>query len=343
MYFMNQMADFQNRMSLFLARMIKDGSYDAHFLKDGKLVYDWKMDKRFNVYSKGKGMQNHPDYKKQEGLYISMIREFNEQKLTDIPLKVGDALPKAYTSEEIEGIKRFANLIHGYYDQDSKILFQQTWLGISFMQFKSWLKAKVDQYTLDRKPYNTGKRVQAIDEFTKELQWFDRDENGNLFVTSENTGIPVYQVEETLMEGMLVSIITAAKTLHACKYDVKEFGKILKEDSLMKGNLTALSADLAVYSIIAALVASIDWPEFQEDQPLLAKFSRTVSKAADDLYVINNLKMIVDPQSFIPSVSYAFDTIDNLSMLLTNPVGGSKKIMNQTGFARPFSFVLDEE
>ena len=66
-------------MSLFLAKMIEDGSYAAHSLKDNKLIYDWKMDDRFNVYSKGPSMKSHPDYKKQEGLYISMIRDLNEQ------------------------------------------------------------------------------------------------------------------------------------------------------------------------------------------------------------------------------------------------------------------------
>ena len=175
------------------------------------------------------------------------------------------------------------------------------------------------------------------------MQWFDRDSDGNLFVTDKNTGIPVYKISESLMEGMLTSLVTAVKTLHGCKYNVKEFGTILKGDDLMKGNLIALSADLSVYAIVTALIGSVDWPEFQEDQPALAKFSRTVARAADDLYVVNNLKMVIDPQSLIPSVSYAFDTMDTLSNMWLNPVGSSKKLMNQVGFARPFSYILDEE
>ena len=343
MYMANQIADFQNRMSLFLAKMIEDGSYAAHSLKDNKLVYDWKMDDRFNVYSKGPSMKNHPDYKKQEGLYISMIRDLNEQQVTDVPLKIGDDLPQAYTSQEIEGIKRLANLLHGYYDQDSKMLWQSTWLGISVIQFRSWLKAKVDQYVLDRRTYNTGKRVQMVHPVTKEPQFYDRDENGNLFVTSKDTGTPVYIVEETLMEGMLTSFLNAAKTLHECKYNVKEFGKILKEDDLMKGNLKALSYDLSVYAIVTALVASIDWPEFKKDAPLLANLAKTTSRAVDDLYFVNNVKMVMDPESFIPSVSYAFDTMDTLSGVLIDPVRTVQKLMNQTGMLRPISYVLDEE
>jgi hypothetical protein len=48
------------------------------------------------------------------------------------------------------------------------MLWQSTWLGISVIQFRSWLKAKVDQYVLDRRTYNTGKRVQMVHPVTKE-------------------------------------------------------------------------------------------------------------------------------------------------------------------------------
>ena len=37
MYMANQLADFQNRMSLFLAKMIEDGAYEAHYLKEKDL------------------------------------------------------------------------------------------------------------------------------------------------------------------------------------------------------------------------------------------------------------------------------------------------------------------
>ena len=343
MYMANQLADFQNRMSLFLAKMIEDGAYEAHYLKDNKLIYNWKLDDRFNIYSKGPSMKSHPDYKKQEGLYISMIRDLNEQGITDVPLKIGDDLPVAYTSSEIEGVKRFANLLHGYYDQDSKMLWQSTWIGLSVIQFRSWLKAKVDQYVLDRRTYNTGKRAQMIHSITKEPQFYDRDESGNLFITSKDTGIPVYIVEETLMEGMFTSFLTAAKTLHECKYNVKEFGKILNEDNLMKGNLKALAYDLGIFAIVTALVASIDWPELKESSPLLANVLKTTTRATDDLFFVNNIKMIVDPDSFIPSVSYVFDTMNTLSGVLIDPVRTTQKLMNQTGMLRPVSYILDEE
>lgn len=45
--------DYYNRMTIFYAQMYKDGSLDAHKMVDGKLVYNWTKDKRFDVFAKG--------------------------------------------------------------------------------------------------------------------------------------------------------------------------------------------------------------------------------------------------------------------------------------------------
>ena len=45
--------DFLNRMVLFVAQCYEDGVYDAFSIKDGKLTYDWKKDKRFKIYASG--------------------------------------------------------------------------------------------------------------------------------------------------------------------------------------------------------------------------------------------------------------------------------------------------
>ena len=41
--------DYYNRMTILVAKMIADGSWDAYSVVDGKLVYDWKKDKRYNL------------------------------------------------------------------------------------------------------------------------------------------------------------------------------------------------------------------------------------------------------------------------------------------------------
>jgi hypothetical protein len=49
MYATLRKPDFLNRMVLFMGKLKHDGSYNAYSIVDGKLVYNWRMDKRFNL------------------------------------------------------------------------------------------------------------------------------------------------------------------------------------------------------------------------------------------------------------------------------------------------------
>jgi hypothetical protein len=44
-----------------------DGCFEAHYIKDGRLMYDWTKDKRFSVFAQhwnNPAMQNDPEFKK---------------------------------------------------------------------------------------------------------------------------------------------------------------------------------------------------------------------------------------------------------------------------------------
>jgi len=86
--------DYLNRMVLFSARMHHDGVTDAYKMDDGKLVYDWTLDKRFDKYIKN-DTSNMEEYSKQRSLYLSLLRIFNQENGTK--LVEGDPLPDAYT------------------------------------------------------------------------------------------------------------------------------------------------------------------------------------------------------------------------------------------------------
>jgi hypothetical protein len=68
--------DYYNRGILFAAQMIHDGTLDtnpevsAHYVKDGKLVYDIKRDKRFSALND----KNNPNYHRQMALYREMCK-----------------------------------------------------------------------------------------------------------------------------------------------------------------------------------------------------------------------------------------------------------------------------
>jgi len=49
MYSTLRRPDFVNRMVIFVARMVEDGSYNALSVNNGELVYNWRLDDRFKA------------------------------------------------------------------------------------------------------------------------------------------------------------------------------------------------------------------------------------------------------------------------------------------------------
>lgn len=347
LYWQNSVADYGNRMGLFIARLIEDGSLEAHKLVNNRIVYDWKLDNRFNIYRQFyKNPNNVPEkyrseFNKQRGLYITLMNDFNRNKTTEKPLVEGDDLPQAYTFKEIESIKSFSNLIHGYYDSDSKIRFHNTWFGVMFMQFKAWLTAKKDQLLLEHNEYaNIGKMKQGRD-IEGNLLWMKQNDNGGFDITSENTGIPYYAFEGSIMEGMFQSVYRAMKICYQSKYNFREAINIIKEDETIPGNLKNLMADLLIVMMMGLFTSSIDWKEFRKESPVTANITRTISKCVEDLNPFLNIKNITNPQSFVPSIAYMFDIGEAVNYALFNENHKVSKAMFLIGAARPFAYSVD--
>lgn len=138
-----------HRMGLLIAKMKSDGSFDAHELDDrGILVYNWKKDKRFEHFAKGE--TTHENYLKEKNLYETMIEDFNTAGFRNedgslLDAKNLDALPQAYTRTEGQSIKNYADLLYGHYDEESKSLLYDTLFGAVFMQYKTFITAKLEQ------------------------------------------------------------------------------------------------------------------------------------------------------------------------------------------------------
>lgn len=60
--------------------MIHDGCWEAYSLNsDDELVYDFKKDKRFDVFTAAGADVNSEAYKRQEGLYEAYRQQFNQE------------------------------------------------------------------------------------------------------------------------------------------------------------------------------------------------------------------------------------------------------------------------
>lgn len=153
--------DFQHRMTILVAKMMGDGVWDAYTLdENGDLKYEWKKDKRFSVYASGD--INNKDYLAQKTLYEKHIEELNNIgfKYVDAngiqrEYKVGDDLPEAYLPKEIQAIKNYSDLLYGHYDDESRSLINDMFLGSLFMQYKTYIVSRVEQWTLNPGTYNT--------------------------------------------------------------------------------------------------------------------------------------------------------------------------------------------
>lgn len=161
--------DFMHRVSILVAKMMGDGCWEAHSLVDGKLVYDYKKDKRFEQYVNNN--TEHKDYLKQKSLYEKMIEEFNKAGFKNAegkPIQIGDDLPQAYTPTESQSIKNHADLLYGHYDESSRALISDTFIGSFVLQYKTYITAKFEQWTMPQGIYNTSLLKQQFDPITGE-------------------------------------------------------------------------------------------------------------------------------------------------------------------------------
>lgn len=139
MFSFNTIPDYYNRLALMLAKMIKDGSYEAHYLtEDDKIKYDPTKDKRYSYY-----FQERDKYKK-DGIFLpsKSDKRFNEQRNkynlaidllnkeyagTKVFAENGNMIDKAYSEVERSSMKSFTDLVFGYYDKDSQSPSHNTW------------------------------------------------------------------------------------------------------------------------------------------------------------------------------------------------------------------------
>jgi len=147
MYWSNTAPDYVNRLTLFLAKMEKDGCYKAHSLdEEGNLVYDPRKDDRYSYYLNKRESYNFKEhasdikYNDQRSLYLTTLDMFNSEMLTDETtiLTEKDMLPSAYNNAERESIKTFSETAYGYYDHERSPLIKHLPLGIMFGQYMTF-------------------------------------------------------------------------------------------------------------------------------------------------------------------------------------------------------------
>lgn len=174
--------DFLNRMVLFVAKCMKDGCWEAFDLKDNKLIYDWRKDKRYSIYA-DKSKEGTEEYQRQKIAYYNAIRQYNANH-PDNTIEYTDDLPEAYSNEQIQQMRQLSNSIYGAYDKSMRAKYEHTALGITFAMFSTWMNGTIANYLT--------KPGQYVDSPIDTEQ--DVDGSGNLLFMDEN-GIEVTQIQ----------------------------------------------------------------------------------------------------------------------------------------------------
>ena len=226
--------DWFNRMTMLVAKMMADGSWEAHRVgDDGNVQYDAGKDERYkafvnhirNVQEKGTVGDHEPKdeaYIKAKALYTLKIQQLKREGYTD--LKCGEQgkwslnLPVAYTTQEMDSFKEQIGILYGYYSHEERTIVQK---GISWLlhtQFLTFLPAEVRKYVANGNFEScVGKTIHQIDPISKEKLYYKQNDEGLTELKQESElhpeerTDPVYEFTFSPVEGLLVSTL---KTVH---------------------------------------------------------------------------------------------------------------------------------
>lgn len=251
--------DFLNRMVLFMGKLKHDNSHRAYSIVDGKLVYNWRMDGRFDLLASN-DKSNMEAYNKQKALYLSQIMKFNEENPgANLPVSLDTNLPDGYTQSQIDEIKNLGDTIYGSYNRSTKAMYENLALGSQFGVFSTWMNGIYDVYLGKRREssYET-QQVQKEDENGNKL-WID--DNGN--ITTENTGVPYLTDIPLIVQGVWRTLHDTVSEL----YHGRGWGGIKENiinNPMQTRNLKRIGSDLLVAVLLYWLFEEVVNPAYKE-------------------------------------------------------------------------------
>lgn len=225
--------DFLNRMTLFVARCMQDGVWDAYSMEDGKLKYDVNKDERFQHFLHDD--VNHPDYKKEKALFILHVNNWNKEHPDRIIDWAEKVLPEPYSDQEILAIKNVANNIYGSYDKSLKAQYEHTALGWAFTMYTTWMNGIWNNWAMKPGQYNihnmetriqqdeNGHNIYMLDNGNFVTEFIDEagnkdyvDDEGNHYTADQVT--PVLEQVPVIVQGIW--------------YTLKDAFQVAREDGL---------------------------------------------------------------------------------------------------------------
>lgn len=351
--------DYYNRMTIIIAQMLEQGTWDALEVKDNKLVYNWKKDQRFSIYANGD--TTNPKYNEQRALYETVAQQFIEEQTKNPDgslFEYGQPLPYVYTNKEAESMKSLCDTVYGYYSHEKKSMVHATFVGALFMQMRTYWSGKKNQYLGSSGVKLQGHWEQLKDDAGNDL-FYQTDADGNILrdeppvaegQLNSKIKIPYIQWKGMWQEGIILSIANAIRataqsdevTWNPLSWRegymtyLRELTPELRE--VYRRNLRQLWTDLFAFMILSIILGSMltDWNKdvaknAEEDGSFGTAiaacganvFTRSFINSAQDF---NWYSSIFDPM--VDTKPYAFAAYGKIFKRVANTFVGDESLYN---------------
>lgn len=320
--------DFLNRMVVFASRAIHDGTWDALYIENGQLVYNWRLDKRFNLLAND-DKSDIVAYNRQKDIYNSYIRMYNLEN-PDKQISYSADLPLAYTNQEINIIKNASDSIYGYYNQSTKMMYEHQFVGWYLGQFTTWLNAIYTNYAMKPAAYRDGILVlkQAMNR-SGDLLYFDE----NMKETTVDTGHPIYENTPEVIQGILYTLRNSWRAAYigyqkgGISGSYNEFIFNIWKDPKERANIIKFLTDLlvsALYTTIIGTALTADYKDYKKtmdsNSPAMNAFMEATYKglgqSTDSFLGMLNIAKLGTQISTPLTVSYYTNILSGLGSVI---------------------------
>lgn len=345
-YWATTAPDFLNRMVFLTAQMYHDGAMDAHSIVNGKLVYDWKKDKRYSEFAKGN--KSHPEYNNQKAAYYAHLQQFNKEGYN---LKYNEsnpeALPMAYTVAEKRNIKSSSDSLFGYMDHENAMAVRHTLMGKLFSQFQMYFSSTRERWLLggtNQTPKGEWRQKTNENGELLYLKEVIDPETGDVTLeeTTEVTPIKAEEWTGRFVEGMVNSMVWlfkyAAKNGFRKNEDYEGFENLTYRLRNARQFMTDIAWQALMLMLLRLIIGSIIEKEGDIDKGTKTVLTQMFSRSTDEL----NPGAAIAPILFMKSatVEGIQQTYDSLSKLVEGESSFGKEMTRNIAALRTLDNLL---
>lgn len=285
--------DWFNRMTLLVGKMLADGTWEAHSIKDGKLVYDIAKDARVKEFWKHRNDAIEPKtraYIDAKNFYLYRMQQFEKEgwKNPDgsyLHYSKGhyDSFPRCYTTAEMRSYKEQIGLIYGYYSHQERASIQKGLWWHLYTQFLTFLPAEVRRNLAIGTKSSIFKTVQEKDGITGKPLFWEADETGLLRKTEneyDKEGNPNRKVLTDLIcprEGLFISTLWTLNKLFRLD------AKAIKQNPQRLKNSTMWLFNHLLFALMCMILKTIFGGGKDEDSRAVAMTEDTIYRVSKEL------------------------------------------------------------